>query len=149
MAERDLGRKATEGVTNPVSDAEADTEVKTVLVVEDEILIRMMIADELALAGFYVVQAASADEALRVLQSRVAVDLILTDINMPGSMDGLSLAARVRSGWPQIKIFVTSGHLQVLPKDAPAEMFFPKPYRPEVVCTMIRQFMRMDGHDEK
>ena len=65
---------------------------KTVLVVEDEVLIRLYLSEEIRAAGFTVIEAASADEAFEVLKSRNDIDLVLTDIRMPGTMDGLQLA---------------------------------------------------------
>src|SRR4029079_550967 len=85
----------------------------TVLVVEDESLIRMDIVDCLEEAGFLIAEASNADEAINILQSRADIRLVFTDIHMPGSMDGLKLAAFVRKRWPPIKIIVTSGHTEV------------------------------------
>ena len=72
---------------NAVPDAK-----KTVLVVEDEVLIRLYLSEEIRAAGFTVIEAASADEAFEVLKSRNDIDLVLTDIRMPGTMDGRQLA---------------------------------------------------------
>jgi CheY-like chemotaxis protein len=74
-----------------------------VLVVEDETLIRLDIADCLAEAGFDTLEAANADQAIRTLENRPDIRLILTDVNMPGKMIGLELAALVRLRWPPIK----------------------------------------------
>ena len=81
----------------------------TVLVVEDEILIRDVIADDLEKAGFTVALAAHADEAIAILEARQDVHLVFTDIDMPGSMDGLKLAAAVRDRWPPVHIIITTG----------------------------------------
>src|SRR5205823_5789281 len=81
----------------------------TVLVVEDEVLIRLMIADELRKQGLNVIEACSADEALSVLQSSVPVGLLVTDLHMPGKLNGLALARIVRRTFPMIKIVVSSG----------------------------------------
>ena len=107
---------------------------QTVLVVEDEALIRMDIVDCLNEAGFDVVEAANADEAIRILETRTDIRLVLTDVDMPGSMDGLKLAAFVRHRWPPIRIIVTSGHVRVGEGDLPSGgRFFRKPYdRPEI-----------------
>eukprot|EP01035_Chromulina_nebulosa_P042709 gene42709-57821_t len=80
----------------------------TVLVVEDEILVRMDIAMSLEAEGFVVLEAANADEAIDILNSRSDIRLMFTDIDMPGSMDGLKLAMAVRDRWPPVKIIVTS-----------------------------------------
>lgn len=121
---------------------------KTIMVVEDEILIRMLLADELALSGFAVVQAASAAEALRVLESPVTIDLMVSDIRMPGPIDGLGLAERVRADWPHIKIVLASGHLTALPAGTPAEAFVPKPYEPAAVVRLVQRCLEMGDGDE-
>src|SRR5438309_9679205 len=81
----------------------------TVLVVEDEVLVRLMIADELRRHGLNVIEACTADEAMSVLQSSVPVNLLLTDLQMPGQLDGWALASLVHRAFPQIKIVVASG----------------------------------------
>lgn len=105
-----------------------------VLVVEDEALIRLDIVDCLEEAGCEVEEAANAAQAVRILESRKDIRLVFTDVDMPGSMDGLKLAAYVRDRWPPIKIIVTSGHVSVMPDQIPAGgRFFSKPYdRPEI-----------------
>ena len=80
-----------------------------ILVVEDEVLVRMMIADELRNAGYTVLEASSADEALEVLRHTPKVGLVFTDLRMPGSMDGAKFAGFVRSAYPVLKIVLTSG----------------------------------------
>src|ERR1700683_5360591 len=80
-----------------------------ILIVEDEALVRLYAVDTVTAAGFDVVEAASADEAIRILESRSDIRVVFTDIQMPGLMDGLKLAQAVRDRWPPIKIIVTSG----------------------------------------
>src|SRR5258706_6612138 len=92
------------------------TEVPNVLVVEDEMLLRMRAVDIVEDAGFRSVEAVNADEALSILESRSDISLLFTDIQMPGSMDGLKLAHAVHDRWPSIKIILVSG--QVKPSDA-------------------------------
>jgi CheY-like chemotaxis protein len=91
-----------------------------VLIVEDEPLVRMGAVNLIEDAGFEVIEAASADEAIRILECRSDVRVVFTDIHMPGSMDGLKLAHAVRNRWPPIKIILTSGRdliaEQVLPE---------------------------------
>jgi CheY-like chemotaxis protein len=99
-----------------------------VLVVEDEPLIRFATVDALEDAGFEVLEAANADEAL-VLLGSTPVDAVFTDINLPGSLDGLGLAARVRTIYPRTRIVVTSGHVSLGAFDlASGVSFLPKPY---------------------
>lgn len=103
-----------------------------VLVVEDEMLVRMSIVDHLEHSGFTVFEAANADDAVIVLGDNAHIRLIFTDVDMPGSMDGLKLAALVRDRWPPVHIVVTSGHRSVAAGDLPTgAQFFPKPYNPE------------------
>ena len=113
-----------------------------VLVVEDEALIRMDASALIAEAGFVVYEAASADEAIQILERRKDIRLIFTDINMPGSMDGLKLAHYVRGRWPPVKIIVTSGLVKVQEKDMPAgAVFLKKPYRPEHIALKMREMI--------
>ncbi len=91
----------------PIADNQTSRSA-IILVVEDEVLIRMMMATELRAAGFAVLEAANADEALKVLRSSEPVDLMVTDIRMPGTMDGIRLAALVRGMWESIKIIIAS-----------------------------------------
>jgi len=85
-----------------------------VLVVEDETLIRELVAEELEVAGYTVVIANDADQAIAILEARQDIHLVFTDINMPGSMDGLKLAAAVRDRWPPVHIIITSGKIRPL-----------------------------------
>ena len=99
-----------------------------VLVIEDEPLIRMDNALVLEEAGFDVIEAADADEAIAILEKTPAIWAIFTDIDMPGSMDGLRLAHAVKDRWPPIHIFVTSGHRAIEANELPAGgRFFAKP----------------------
>ena len=113
-----------------------------VLVVEDEPLVRMAIVDHLEDEGFLVLQASNADEAVAILVTNLTVRIMFTDIDMPGGMDGLKLAAAVRDRWPPIKIVVTSGHRQVNVQDLPVEaQFFSKPYNPDTIVSAFRDMM--------
>jgi two-component sensor histidine kinase/CheY-like chemotaxis protein len=119
------------------------TGVPNVLVVEDEMVLRMRAVDIVEDAGFTPVEAVNADEAIAILESRSDIDLLLTDIQMPGSMDGLKLAHAVHDRWPSIKIILVSG--QVKPSDAerPADSrFFGKPLG---VGQMINELRGMVG----
>jgi CheY-like chemotaxis protein len=111
-----------------------------VLIVEDEFLLRIDAVDMVKAAGFEVVEAANADEAIEILESRQDITVIFTDIQMPGSMDGLKLARAVRGRWPPIKIVATSGHLHVSETDLPeGGRFLPKPYSPVQVTGLLRE----------
>src|SRR3954452_14290442 len=90
-----------------------------VLIVEDEFLLRMNAVDMIAAAGFEAIEAANADEAIAILENRRDITVVFTDIQMPGSMDGLKLARAVRGRWPPIRIIATSGHVDVAETDLP------------------------------
>ncbi len=107
----------------------------TLLVVEDEILIRMHISEELRGRNYRVFEAANADEALQILNSS-SIDLVVTDIKMPGSIDGLELARRVRTTWPFIKIVILSANLPVA-WELCADACFEKPYSPVALLDAI------------
>jgi CheY-like chemotaxis protein len=110
-----------------------------VLVVEDELLLRMDAADMISAAGFEVIEAADADAAIEILEARNDIAVIFTDIQMPGSMDGLKLARAVRGRWPPIKIIATSG-IHVGESDLPeGGRFLPKPYSSAQIAGMLRQ----------
>jgi len=111
-----------------------------VLVVEDEPLVRMLVAGTVEEAGFDVLEAGNADEAVRILESRPDVRIVFTDIDMPGSMDGLKLAAAIRGRWPPIEIVLTSGHRYVAAIELPERsVFIPKPYKGDRVVETLRQ----------
>jgi CheY-like chemotaxis protein len=100
-----------------------------VLIVEDEPLIRMGAVALIEDAGFEVYEAGSADAAIALLELHEEISLIFTDVDMPGSMDGLKLAHYVRGRWPPVKIIVTSGHVNVEGESLPVgAQFIPKPY---------------------
>ncbi len=112
---------------SPDRDEDAALSDGCVLVVEDEVVVRALLSDELRAANLRVVEAANADEAWAYLQSGGKADLMLSDVRMPGSMDGIELRRRVRAEFPAIKIVITSGNIgPVIPGDVDA--FLPKPY---------------------
>jgi two-component system, response regulator PdtaR len=98
-----------------------------VLVVEDEMLIRIAVAEELRAAGLRVVETVTADEAWSYLQAGGQADLVFTDICLPGSMDGLEFARRVKAHYPDLNIILTSGNDQHMAMDGLGH-FLPKPY---------------------
>lgn len=110
-----------------------------VLVVEDEILIRIMVADDLRDHGFSVFEAANGDEAIALLSAGAAFDAVFTDVRMPGLADGLALLAYVRGTRPDLPVLVTSGHLRPeLALSGGAADFLPKPYDSEAVASALR-----------
>jgi two-component system, response regulator PdtaR len=109
-----------------------------VLVVEDEPIIRMGAVDLVVSAGFDVVEASSADEAIRILEARSDIRLVFTDVGLPGSMDGLKLAHYVRDRWPPTKLIVVCGHMAIDQSRLPiGTRFFPKPYRNSAVLETL------------
>jgi CheY-like chemotaxis protein len=111
---------------------------RCVLVVEDEALVNMFITSELRAAGHEVLTAFDADEAIRILEERNDIDLVFTDIQMPGSMDGLKLAAAVKLRWPPIRILVTTGKAVPTPEQMPAgSAVIPKPYKIQDVLKAV------------
>jgi CheY-like chemotaxis protein len=115
-----------------------------VLVVEDEMLLRMRAVDIVEDAGYTSVEAVDADEAVAILECRSDIALLFTDIQMPGSMDGLALARSVHDRWPPIKIILVSGQVKPTAIDIPADSrFFGKPLEDRA---MIAQLQSMIGH---
>ncbi|QRM33304.1 response regulator (plasmid) [Microvirga sp. VF16] len=105
-------------------------------------------ADFLEEAGFKVFEAVNADEAITVLQARPDVQTVITDIEMPGSMNGLELARIVHLRWPGIGIVVTSGRARPGPDDlAGGAAFLAKPYRPETVIQMVQHLSTLQTDD--
>lgn len=100
-----------------------------VLVVEDEPLLLIMAIDVVEEAGFEPVQARNADEAIEILELRTDIRIVFTDIDMPGTMNGMRLAALVRDRWPPIEIIIVSGHLKLKDLELPeGSVFYSKPY---------------------
>jgi CheY-like chemotaxis protein len=115
-----------------------------VLVVEDEMLLRMRAVDMVEDAGFTSVEAVDADQAIAILESRSDIALLFTDIQMPGRMDGLALAHVVHERWPPIKIILVSGQLKLANIDIPADsQFFGKPL---AAAEMIAEMRNLIGH---
>ncbi len=115
-----------------------------VLVVDDELLVQMTAVDELEEAGFYVLEAANTDVALMVLEARSDdVHVLFTDVNMPGSMDGMALAEKVHQRWPHIRLLISSGYARPHPDEIPDHgHFVPKPYRGTTLVHHIVQMMQ-------
>jgi two-component sensor histidine kinase/CheY-like chemotaxis protein len=115
------------------------TKVPNVLIVEDEMVLRMRAVDIVEDAGFCPVEAVNADEALSILESRSDISLLFTDIQMPGSMDGLKLAHAVHDRWPAIKIILVSGRVKPSDAERPADSrFLGKPLGVERMITELQ-----------
>ena len=118
-----------------------------ILVVEDEDLLRQAAVALVEDAGFEAVAAASADEALAILEARTDVRLVFTDIQLPGSMDGLKLAHAVRNRWPPVELILTSGRRHIGPDDLPERgRFYAKPYD---FAALSQVFQEMAANDRR
>jgi DNA-binding NtrC family response regulator len=117
----------------------------TVLVVEDEIFVRMIAADMLEESGFRVLEAPNAADALEILdQQEVAV--VFTDINMPGTIDGFQMAEIIAVRYPRMKVIITSGKQWLDPEALPdASVFLPKPYRPAQLIALVELQVQRSG----
>jgi CheY-like chemotaxis protein len=122
----------------------ADSSVPAVvLVVEDEMLLRMRAVDMVEDAGYTSIEAVDADAAFVILQSRSDIALLFTDIQMPGSMDGLELAHAVHERWPPIRIILASGQLAPADTDIPPNSrFFAKPLRAGQMIAEMQDMIR-------
>ena len=122
----------------------ADNEMRTpvILVVDDEALLRLLAATEFAQAGFEVIEAANGAQALTILARRADIRAVFTDIQMPGTPDGLALAKHVRDLRPDCAIVVASGRIEPDEDDLAARArFIPKPYSCESVIGMVREMI--------
>lgn len=109
------------------------------LVAEDDVFVRSMIAEFLRDAGFDVLEAGSADEAIAHFETEADIDLLFSDVRMPGSMDGTELVERVKGRWPSTHVVLTSGYSSALSETQAKtrERILPKPYRPLSVLAAI------------
>jgi two-component system, response regulator PdtaR len=114
----------------------------TVLVVEDDSLIRMSAVDLMTSAGFDVVAAVHADDAIQVLEARPDIRLVFTDVDMPGTMDGIKLCHYIRERWPPVKLIVASGKTILVESDLPqGARFFSKPYGDATIIDAISSLL--------
>ncbi|MBB3953013.1 response regulator [Aureimonas jatrophae] len=109
-----------------------------VLIVEDDALVRAEAVDLCEEAGFTAYEAKNADQAIRMLERHSEIRVLFTDVEMPGTMDGLKLARAVRDRWPPVAIIVTSGRMKVETTDMPENgLFFAKPYPPRGIIKAL------------
>jgi CheY-like chemotaxis protein len=117
-----------------------------VLVVEDEFLVRMTQVDILREAGLKVLEAQDADEAFEVLKARPEIRVVLTDVDMPGSLDGFEFARLAAQGWPAVGVLVISGKRAPEPRDLPERaVFIQKPLRAARLVEQVRALMGSEG----
>jgi DNA-binding NtrC family response regulator len=115
----------------------------TVLIVDDEALLRMVGSAILEEGGYRVLEAANAAEALECLEDETEVVVLFTDVNMPGTPDGLGLAKFVNSRWPHVKILVASGNVTPAPEDLPEMgVFLSKPYRADDLLSLVHKLTK-------
>jgi two-component system, response regulator PdtaR len=120
-----------------------------ILVVEDEPLVRDLNLDILQEAGFRIIEAADADQAFEILKHRPDVRVILTDVDMPGSINGFEFARLVAQGWPEVKLLVVSGKMRPEPGDLPeGSIFLAKPYRPDALVAELSSLARRKAGSE-
>ena len=113
-----------------------------ILIVEDEFLIRLTLAEALADEGFDVVEAETGDEALRLIEADPMIRLMLTDMQLPGTLDGAALAARAREHQPALPIIFVTGRPEAAGAQLTArDLFIAKPYLPSEVCTAAKRLI--------
>ena len=115
--------------------------MSSILIVEDEVLTSEYLEFVLQEAGYEAVPASSAEEAITILERRDDVDLVITDVNLPGGVNGLQLAALVRDRWPAINIIVVTGYSAPRSEEIPSgSLFVPKPYTAQKMIEAVRHF---------
>lgn len=125
---------------------------EAVLVVEDEVLVRMVIADYLRACGYKVIEAASADEALLILQQPdVTIDIVFSDIEMPGTMDGFALSKWLKANRPGVDVILTGtvSRAAKAASDLCEEGPLPKPYDPQLAVDRIRRLLAARAASQK
>jgi two-component system, response regulator PdtaR len=125
-----------------VSLQQLDSGPYRVLLVEDELFVRMDIAATLRHAGFQVIEAACADAAMEFIESGEPIDLVFTDVQTPGMLDGLALAERVRAKYPLMPVFICSGNPELEGAASQMGKFVPKPYEPTGIVRLLTSSMR-------
>ncbi|WP_054004976.1 response regulator [Cypionkella psychrotolerans] len=117
-----------------------------VLVVDDSALIRMGAVDLVQSAGYESLEAQDADEAIRILESRDDIDLVFTDVQMPGTMDGIKLAHYIRNRWPPVKLIVASGQAILDESSLPlGSRYFAKPYTDHAITDAMARLLAKDS----
>lgn len=127
-------------LTTAVLDGPDPARERIILLVEDEVLIRITVADVLRERGYCVIEAASGDEALLLLNSGINCDLVVSDVQMPGRIDGTALVQRLKIDRPHLPVALASGHLAAA-HDAEAVAFIAKPYEPSDVVALAARIL--------
>ncbi|WP_414815911.1 response regulator [Rhizobium sp. IY2] len=119
-----------------------------VLVVEDSTIIRMGAVDLVLSAGYEALEARDADEAIRILESRDDVDLVFTDVQMPGTMDGIKLSHYIRDRWPPVRLIVASGEAILEESSLPTgSRFFSKPYDSHAITDAMAHLLSIGNNE--
>jgi two-component system, response regulator PdtaR len=140
IAPAKVGAKRRVGGYAPMAQS-ARLKPATILVVENEAIVRLELADWLADLGLLVLEAQDADEAITLLDAHPEIEFLMTDIRMPGSMDGVRLAHHVRGRWPPVKIIVVSGMVETQLSELPhASIFVSKPYDHQMLSQALGRF---------
>lgn len=114
--------------------------------VEDDAFLRMVAVEFIGEAGFPLLEASSADEAIALLESHPGIRVVFSDIEMPGSMDGLKLCHYIRDRWPPVLLIVASGKMFVAERQLPiGAKFFPKPYDHSMIVSTIKSLLRAEA----
>lgn len=114
----------------------------TILIVEDDPVVRMLAIDIVEDSGFVAIDAEDADNAIALLEANPQVGLVFSDIEMPGTMNGVALAAYVRQRWPAVELVLTSGRVAPTASDLPTDsIFLPKPYRPAQLAGVLNRML--------
>ena len=120
-----------------------ESKTPVVLVAEDEILVRQLSVSELEEAGYRVIEAGTAKQALAILEAGAPIDVLFTDVNMPGEIDGIGLARLVHRRWPDVGLIVTSGEADIAEEELPHDgRFIRKPYRLSKMSELVGQVAR-------
>jgi CheY-like chemotaxis protein len=120
-----------------------------VLVVEDSMIIRMSAVDLVFSAGYEALEACDADEAIRILESRNDIDLVFTDVQMPGTMDGMKLSHYIRDRWPPVRLIVASGEAILEESNLPTgSRFFSKPYDNHAITDAMAHLLSIGNTTE-
>lgn len=129
----------------PISEYELRNGKAIVLVVEDSPVIRMGAVDLVLSAGYETLQASCADEAIAILERRDDIDLVFTDVQMPGTMDGIKLTHYIRDRWPPVKLIVASGADVLAESSLPGgSRFFSKPYDDHAIAEAMAHLLAND-----
>ena len=116
-----------------------------ILIVEDEFLIRLTLSEVLADEGYEVLEAASGDEAMAILDATPGIAVLLTDIQLPGMLDGRALVQRARESRPDLPVIFMTGRPDPLDVAGARDMFVAKPYLPSEICAAVRKMLAAGG----